>query len=231
MKTAILVDAGFFLKRFGHVYKDRDAFDAKVVAKTMHNMACYHLNDRDGRKERELYRIFFYDCAPITKRAHYPISKKAIDFSKTPTAIFRLALHEELITQRKVALRLGHLSENSAWKIKPDKLALLQIGKARFEDLTDDDFAYDAHQKGVDMRVGLDIASLAYKKLVDQIVLVAGDSDFVPAAKLARREGIDFILDSMWQRVHPSLNEHIDGLRSTSPNPNKSPTMPSNSPP
>ena len=51
------------------------------------------------------------------------------------------------------------------------------------------------------------------------IVLIAGDSDFVPAAKLARREGIDFILDPMWNPIHPSLNEHIDGLRSTSPNP------------
>jgi uncharacterized LabA/DUF88 family protein len=39
------------------------------------------------------------------------------------------------------------------------------------------------------MRIGLDIASLSYKKQVDQIILIAGDSDFVPAAKLARREG------------------------------------------
>ncbi len=221
MKTAILVDGGFFLKRFSHVYKERNMGDAAVVAKTMYSMACYHLNDRDGRKDRELYRIFFYDCAPITKRAHYPISKKAIDFSRTPTAIFRLALHEEIKTMRKVALRLGHLSDLATWKLKPEKLAALQTGRARFEDLTDDDFTYDAHQKGVDMRIGLDIASLSYKKLVDQIVLVAGDSDFVPAAKLARREGIDFVLDPMWQRVHASLNEHIDGLRSTSPNPNK----------
>ena len=55
----------------------------------------------------------------------------------------------------------------------------------------------DLKQKGVDMRIGLDIASLANKKLVDQIVLIAGDSDFVPAAKHARREGIDFILDTI----------------------------------
>ncbi len=65
------------------------------------------------------------------------------------------------------------------------------------------------------MRIGVDIASLTLKKQVDQIVLVAGDADFVPAAKLARREGVDFILDPMWQSVPPSLNEHIDGLRST----------------
>ena len=64
------------------------------------------------------------------------------------------------------------------------------------------------------MRIGLDIASLAQKRLVDQIVLIAGDSDFVPAAKYARREGIDFILDPMWHPIKDSLNEHIDGLRS-----------------
>ena len=38
---------------------------------------------------------------------------------------------------------------------------------------------------------------MSYKRQVDQIVLVAGDSDFVPASKLARREGIDFILDPL----------------------------------
>ena len=64
------------------------------------------------------------------------------------------------------------------------------------------------------MKIGLDIASLAYKKQVDQIVLIAGDSDFVPAAKLARREGIDFILDPMGKQINAELFEHIDGLRS-----------------
>lgn len=63
------------------------------------------------------------------------------------------------------------------------------------------------------MKIGLDIATLAYNKLVDQIVLISGDSDFVPAAKLARREGIDFILDSLFANVKPELSEHIDGLR------------------
>ena len=95
-------------------------------------------------------------------------------------------------------------------------------GKLAFENLTDEDFTYDTRQKGVDMRVGIDIASLAFKKQVDQIVLVAGDADFVPAAKLARREGIDFVLDPMWNPIHASLNEHIDGLRSTCPSPDRS---------
>ena len=55
--------------------------------------------------------------------------------------------------------------------------------------------------------------------LAERIVLVSGDSDFVPAAKLARREGIDFILDPLWAHITPSLNEHIDGLDSSWPRP------------
>lgn len=36
----------------------------------------------------------------------------------------------------------------------------------------------------------------------------------MPAAKLARREGIDFILDPMWANIRDELVEHIDGLKS-----------------
>jgi uncharacterized LabA/DUF88 family protein len=84
-------------------------------------------------------------------------------------------------------------------------------------ELTESDVKYDVKQMGVDMRIGLDIASMSYKRQVDQIVLVAGDSDFVPAAKLARREGVDFMLDPMWASIRSDLHEHIDGLRSVFP--------------
>ena len=64
------------------------------------------------------------------------------------------------------------------------------------------------------MRIGLDIASITLKRQADVIILVSGDSDFVPATKFARREGVQFILDPLWQNIPPDLNEHIDGLRS-----------------
>lgn len=171
-------------------------------------------------RDRELYRIFFYDCPPLTKRVHNPLSKKPLNLGETPLARFRNALHTELRAMRKVALRLGYLDENSAcWEIKPDILEQLLKGKKRWGDLTPGDVHYHARQKGVDMRIGLDIASMAFKKQVDQIVLIAGDSDFVPAAKLARREGIDFVPDPMWSPIRPDLHEHIDGP--TCPRPKK----------
>lgn len=41
------------------------------------------------------------------------------------------------------------------------------------------------------MRIGLDIASLTLKKQVATLVLVTGDSDFVPPIVLVQRE-LDF---------------------------------------
>ncbi|MCQ9900535.1 NYN domain-containing protein, partial [Staphylococcus aureus] len=73
----------------------------------------------------------------------------------------------------------------------------LMKGSKEINELDEKDFALSLVQKCVDMKIGLDIATLSYKKLVDKIVLIAGDSDFVPAAKLARTEGIDFVLDSL----------------------------------
>lgn len=225
MTTAILIDGGYFLRRFPSCYPAKRKDDPKEVARTAFELALAHLVERRGRAPNEvvirteLYRIFFYDCPPLLKRAHFPVSRRPVDFSKTPVAAFHLQLHEELRCMRKTALRLGHLSDQGEWTLNDGRLKELLSGSRTFSQLTDDDFHYLTRQKGVDMRIGVDIASLAYKKQVQQIVLVAGDADFVPAAKLARREGIDFILDPMWKTIHPSLNEHVDGIRSTSPRP------------
>lgn len=120
---------------------------------------------------------------------------------------------EELKSKRKVAFRKGELLESTVgYTIKPEYVKKLCNGKLAITDLEESHFKLDIQQKGVDMKIGLDIASLSYKKQVDRIILIAGDSDFVPAAKHARREGIDFILDPMWHTIKPSLFEHIDGL-------------------
>lgn len=219
MATAVFVDAGFFLKRFPAVYPGKDKSDAIAVARAMHGMALDHWSHKGETQRRDLYRIFVYDCPPLTKKTHRPISKAPLDFSKSDIARFRQNFHEALKSLRKVALRLGRLQEFGNWKLNPIALNALLKGERTFAELTDEDFSYDVRQKGTDMKIGIDIASVALKKQVDQIVLVSGDADFVPAAKLARREGVDFVLDPMWHPVPADLHEHIDGLRSTSPRP------------
>ena len=137
----------------------------------------------------------------------------SISISLTPT-VGRLLFFNELKRRRKFALRLGQLSNQCHYNLRPDVTRQLLVGRRTLDSLTEEDFMFIAPQKGVDMRIGTDIASLTYKQQVNQIILIAGDSDFVPAAKLARREGIDFILDPMWADIKPDLFEHIDGLKS-----------------
>lgn len=221
-KTAILIDGAFYLARYRKVYGERDAGDPRAVARTAFGMALEHLKALE-RPRDALYRIFFYDCPPLDKRFERPVSGDSVDFGRSASAEFRRELHNELRRQRKVALRLGQLSERGEWTLKRHALQELRAGTLRWEQLRDDHFELDMRQTQVDMKVGLDIASLAFKRLVDQIVLVAGDTDFVPAAKLARREGIDVIVDPMWQGISPALHEHIDGLQSVCPRPNYGP--------
>ncbi|MES3039578.1 MAG: NYN domain-containing protein [Pseudomonadota bacterium] len=217
MPTAILIDGAYFIKRF-RSFEPHNKYNAERAADLAWRWSMAHL--REGKDMRhDLYRIFFYDCPPIDKKMHNPVSKRMIDFGKSNEAIFRRELHEHLKQKRKVALRLGHLASDISWTIPLGIIDELLKGKRKLEELTAEDVRLNYRQKGVDMRIGIDISSLALKKQVNQIVLMAGDADFVPAAKLARREGVDFILDPMWQRIPPSLNEHIDGLRCTSPKP------------
>ncbi|WP_348944346.1 NYN domain-containing protein [Chitinibacter sp. FCG-7] len=219
MSTAILIDGAFFIKRFRQI-EPHNRLDHQRAADLAFRWALAHLSSSANPRHRnELYRIFFYDCPPLEKKLHNPISGRAIDYSKSDEAIFRHQLHEQLRNKRKVALRLGHLAGNINWTIKPDSIQRLLKQQMSWDEITHEHVTPSFSQKGVDMRIGIDITSLALKKQVDQIVLIAGDADFVPAAKLARREGIDFILDPMWQRIPSGLNEHIDGLRSTCPNP------------
>lgn len=222
MKVAILIDGSFFLKRaqsaIPNFEPDPDKTANLIVSYAMRHVE--HYKD-DSKDDDTLYRIFYYDCPPITKKAHYPISKKAIDFSKTEQSVFRLSLYQKLRSKRKLALRLGYLSDKGSWKIKSNILQDLIKGRKTWNSLGDSDFCYDVRQKAVDSRIAVDIASLAFKSQVDRIILIAGDADFVPASKLARREGIDFILDPLHNHISEDLHEHIDGCHSKGLKPTK----------
>ncbi|MDD7593062.1 MAG: NYN domain-containing protein [Peptoniphilaceae bacterium] len=214
MKTAILVDGGYYRKI---AIKAFDNSDAELCARDLINYCNRHLMYRMGGQKcyAELYRIFYYDCPPLSKQVFHPLYQRSFDFSKSKQYIWMNKFLEELTKKRKVALRLGQLSDyDNHYSLRYETLKKLMNGSITVQDLKESDFVFETRQKGVDMKIGVDITSLAYKKQVDQIVLIAGDSDFVPAAKLARREGIDFILDALGRPIKHDLFEHIDGLRS-----------------
>lgn len=210
MKTAILVDGAFYRRRAQSAFGDVSAQDR---AAELENYCKRHLKFH-GEKVADLYRIFYYDCPPSTKRVYHPLLKRQIDLGRSELYEWSNLFLNELKTKRKFAIRLGKLADEQAhYTIRPNIVRKLCNGTCVFSELTENDFCIEMDQKGVDMKIGLDIASMAYKHQVDQIVLISGDSDFVPAAKLARREGIDFILDPLGAHIKPDLLEHIDGLR------------------
>ena len=208
--TAILVDGGFYRKRAHKLFGDKTAEERASEIVRYCNL---HIQDSRDIEHRFLYRIFYYDCPPLDITLYHPLEKKNIDLRKTPTYAWSNAFFSELRKKRKIALRLGRLAGmGHGYRINPDTVKKLCNGSLDLQKLQSTDFSIDIEQKGVDMRIGLDIANLAYKRLVNQIILISGDSDFVPAAKMARREGIDFILDPMNSIIADDLSEHVDGV-------------------
>jgi len=209
IKIAVFIDGGFFIKRYNHLYNKNKDKTSEDIANDIYTLAHSHVG-----KENYLYKIFYYDCPPFDKRVHNPIDKKCVVFGNTPEAQFRNDILNFLKQKRKVALRLGYLKDSGNWQIRSNKVKDLLSGNIEVTDLTPDDVYYELKQKCIDMKIGVDIASISLKHFVDRIVLISGDADFVPASKLARRKGIDFILDPMGAPVEPSLFEHIDGMKS-----------------
>jgi uncharacterized LabA/DUF88 family protein len=70
------------------------------------------------------------------------------------------------------------------------------------------------------MRIGIDVATLSLKKIAERIILFSGDTDMIPAMKLARREGIQVFVVKLdpWDLKH-NLIEDSDGVRILTPKP------------
>lgn len=91
---------------------------------------------------------------------------------------------------------------------------MMKTGRA----LTASDLEPEFRQKRVDTKIGLDVAWLASKRIVDTIILVSADSDFAPALKFARREGVRVVMVPMASSTFPrALREHADEVREVAP--------------
>ncbi|NWE38839.1 NYN domain-containing protein [Pseudomonas yamanorum] len=222
-RTAILFDGGFFFQRvlfFARKYfGSGHGLTAEHLTQIIRKLVRLHVEDERSAR-RELYRIYYYDCPPPSNQVRLPIIPSGnktpghMNFKAHPPYQLRRDLHDQLRASRKTALRLGELAKSGEWQLNSHSLKALLRGEKTWDTLSNEDFHYSIEQKTVDTKLGMDITTLALDKLVDVIVLVAGDSDFVPAAKLARTKGIDFVIDPMWANTTGSLSEHVDGLRS-----------------
>lgn len=208
--TAIMIDGGYYRVRARALWGDLSAVDR---ANELYNYCMLHITHPE--EPRDLYRIFYYDCPPMTKSIIHPLTKKEINYSTMAGTKWSKDFFDNLLDKRKMALRMGELAENNANFVLKDTILNKLLNKEiSISDLTETDFRLDVKQKGVDMRIGLDVASLANGRFVNQIILIAGDSDFLPVVKMARKNGIDILLDPMKQFPNRNMQEHVDGIES-----------------
>ena len=172
-RVVILIDGAFFSIKFHVINKrhpkkeDVGRFVADILLKIQ------TLNS--SKVEDVLIRTYYYDCPPFKGIIKKKDGIGDIDMEKSVHYEHRKNYIDSLRTMPQMALRLGEMSFNG-WKI--DQFSKNTKYKPEFR------------QKGVDMKIGLDVAWIASKKTADKIVLVTGDSDFISPMKLARREGI-----------------------------------------
>lgn len=203
---AILVDGGFYLKRAKSLKGDLSAVDRA-------NELVRYCRSHAKHENAEVYRVFYYDCDPLDNQVYHPLHNRTFNLKKSEYHKWKTSFFTELSHKRKVAIRKGQPLESSCrYILKRETSEALIRGKVTKDDLTDDDFILDIQQKGVDVRIGLDLALITLERFANQIVLITGDSDFVPAAKFARRNGADFILDPMWHEFREELAIQVDGM-------------------
>lgn len=157
--------------------------------------------------EMRLHRTYYYDAYPSAEVVKKPLNGGVLDFGKSNAYARNRKLFSELAVQPFMALRMGEVVQNG-WKVS-HKLLNSPTDKV---ELTSEHIQPAIGQKGVDMRIGLDIASLTLKHQVQVIVLVTGDSDFVPAMKFARKEGTQLYLVTLGHGVKDTMLEHADLL-------------------
>lgn len=196
-RYAILIDAGFLKRKLG-------SRENPLSAASVHDFV-QRLGDLPALAGSRLHRVYFYDAPPVRSTERKPLSGGSVSFSDTSLARNNQRLHRELRGVPFVALRMGELRFRG-WALSGRRMPL----DAPEVSVTAEDLLPNVQQKGVDMRVGLDIASLTLKRQVEVIVLVTGDSDFIPAMKFARREGAQLFLVALGHNVLDEMREHAD---------------------
>jgi len=198
---AILIDGGFITKKL------QQRLARHVTAEDI-CLECERLQALPLVQDYELLRIYFYDAAPLSATVTTPVAHAQTNLSVTERARAAQSLHANLVLKPYFALRMGqlHLSPDK-WRMKPRAARNLRQAP---RPLVDEDFVLDIKQAGVDMRIGLDMARLALRDMVRAVIVVTGDSDFVPAFKFVRREGVKVILEPMGHNVRPEMRQHAD---------------------
>lgn len=196
---AVLLDGGFVIKKLQQANRHFPSAEEIV-------QLCARIGEHENFRHYELLRNYFYHANPATDVLVNPLDGFRLDLANTPIHSNHLSLINRLEHAPNFAVRLGETVTHE-WRLGSAAMkSLTQTPRA----VVADDLVPNISQKGVDLRIGLDIARLALREMVRAIVVVTGDSDLIPAFKFARREGVKVYLEVMGHGVRPDLKAHAD---------------------
>ena len=198
-RFVVLLDGGFVIRNLRNRFRRFPTADDVVHL-------CESIGNHPELKHLDLLRAYFYHAPPATGKIVNPLSGEKTDLSTTETHRRHRQLLDELELRRDFAVRLGNIV-TSGWRLGSQARKNLVRQQRAIEGR---DLVPHILQKGVDLRIGLDIARLALGRMVSVIVVVTGDSDMVPAFKFARREGIRVYLEHLGHPVMRELKVHAD---------------------
>lgn len=202
-KVNILIDGGFFIQKF----KEREG--RLPNANDIENEIAVIMEETQKKTGADckdiLFRVYYYDCSPYGGKVKKPGDTVETDYSQTKAYTVKERVLKALAQKERFAVRLGELSFDGWNEVK-------KTDPTTGKEITD--HTPKLRQKGVDMKVGLDMALMALKHTVDKVVLVAGDSDFIAPMKFVRKEGLQVYLYSMGHKVKARLTEHCDFILS-----------------
>jgi uncharacterized LabA/DUF88 family protein len=137
-----------------------------------------------------IVEVYYYDCLPYDGKVKWPISGHDFDFQTTAIYSASNEMLTKIDNDQFFILRKGKLIF-VGWTIKENSIKDL---KTNIRALTDNDFEPKLIQKQIDMMIGLDITRIAQRPNIDSIILITGDSDFVPAIQSARSRNKEVLL-------------------------------------
>lgn len=198
-KFAILMDGGFVKKKIQQKTK-------KFPTVSDIEVEVQRIRQHPELQYCDLLRVYWYDSDPASGVLKNPIDGSQINLGSSPHYSANMSLHQALEVQPNFALRMGDASVYG-WTI--GQKAMKSLTK-KPRPIAANDLVPDIQQKGVDLRIGLDLARLALRDMVAGVVVVTGDSDLIPAFKFARREGVRVYLDHLGHGVKRELKVHAD---------------------
>jgi uncharacterized LabA/DUF88 family protein len=110
--------------------------------------------------EGDLLRAYYYDCLPYQSEEPTPEERTRVGN--------KMRFFSALRRGPRFTVREGRLE----YRGRNDK------GEAIFV------------QKRVDLQMGVDFTRLVSKRVVDTLIIVTGDSDFIPAVEFAQEQGV-----------------------------------------